>query len=32
MMIDITEKRKPQDGRISSEVGDKPIVLRTNRG
>jgi len=26
--IDITEKRKPQDGRISSEVGEKPIDIR----
>jgi len=29
-MIDITEKRKPQDGRISSEVGDKPIDIRVS--
>ena len=28
--IDITEKRKPQDGRISSEVGDKPIDIRVS--
>ncbi len=29
-MIDITEKRKPQDGRISSEVSDKPIDIRVS--
>jgi type IV pilus assembly protein PilB len=28
--IDITEKRKPQDGRISSEVGEKPIDIRVS--
>lgn len=28
--IDITEKRKPQDGRISSEVDDKPIDIRVS--
>ncbi len=28
--IDITEKRKPQDGRISSEVADKPIDIRVS--
>ena len=28
--IDITEKRKPQDGRISSEVGEKQIDIRVS--
>ncbi|MHC4269512.1 MAG: GspE/PulE family protein [Planctomycetota bacterium] len=28
--IDITEKRKPQDGRVSSVVGDKPIDIRVS--
>jgi type IV pilus assembly protein PilB len=28
--IDITEKRKPQDGRISLEVGEKPIDIRVS--
>jgi len=28
--IDITEKRKPQDGRISSEVADRPIDIRVS--
>jgi type IV pilus assembly protein PilB len=28
--IDITEKRKPQDGRISSEVDEKPIDIRVS--
>jgi len=28
--IDITEKRKPQDGRISSEVGETPIDIRVS--
>ncbi|MFV1975513.1 MAG: GspE/PulE family protein, partial [Candidatus Scalindua sp.] len=28
--IDITEKRKPQDGRLSSEVGEKPIDIRVS--
>ena len=28
--IDITEKRKPQDGRISSEVGEKTIDIRVS--
>ncbi len=28
--IDITEKRKPQDGRISIEIGGKPIDIRVS--
>ena len=28
--MDITEKRKPQDGRISLDLGGKPINLRVN--
>lgn len=28
--IDITEKRKPQDGRISSEVDERPVDIRVS--